>query len=129
MSPSVTAVRYKLTHEGEVQTLGIPNGGMGILKSELFISKQQQQQQQQQQQHIVFPIDKMQLVFLCILIGIFVILILSALCCMGFICRVKSRERSIIRELPRRYLKRRRHKKGAKAGLLEERVPTYDTFI
>ena len=66
---------------------------MGIFKSELFTSKQQQQQQQ----HTMFPIDTMQLVFLCILIGILLLLVLCALCCMGIICRVKSSEREIIR--------------------------------
>ena len=127
MYPSVTAVRYKLTQEGDLETLGIANGGMGIFKSELFTSKQQQQQQQ----HTMFPIDTMQLVFLCILIGILLLLVLCALCCMGIICRVKSSEREIIRGMPRRYLKRRRNRKGSKAGLLDERdrVPTYDTFI
>ena len=125
MYPSVTAVRYKLTPKGELETLGIANGGMGIFKSELFTSKQQQQQ------HTMFPIDTMQLVFLCILIGILLLLVLCALCCMGIICRVKSSEREIIRGMPRRYLKRRRNRKGSKAGLLDERdrVPTYDTFI
>eukprot|EP00800_Vazella_pourtalesii_P022733 TRINITY_DN8986_c0_g1_i3.p2 TRINITY_DN8986_c0_g1~~TRINITY_DN8986_c0_g1_i3.p2 ORF type:complete len:116 (-),score=27.42 TRINITY_DN8986_c0_g1_i3:87-434(-) len=107
MYPSVTAVRYKLTQEGDLETLGIANGGMGIFK------------------------NTMQLVFLCILIGILLLLVLCALCCMGIICRVKSSEREIIRGMPRRYLKRRRNRKGSKAGLLDERdrAPTYDTFI
>ena len=114
-----------------MKELRIANGGMGIFKSELFISKQQQQQQFVLEYILCnVPVDTMQLIFLCILIGIFVLLILCALCCMGIICRVRNSERRIIRQLPRRYLKRRRHRQGSKSGLLDEsdRVHTYDTF-
>ncbi|KAI6646190.1 hypothetical protein LOD99_9397 [Oopsacas minuta] len=103
--PTISALRYQL-HEviAEVNSLDIANGGMGIFN------------------------NPMQMIFLLILLCIGVVLILSAVCCMIMLCRVKARERNIISGLPKNYLKRKR--RNSKVGLLtgEDNTHKHNTY-